>query len=173
MNTKEQILTTLEEIFNQWQKMLLSLSEEQISAPLLNSSWTVKDVVVHLWAWQQASVARAEAALHNREPKYPEWWQINGPDPEEDVDRTNAWIYKANHDRPWIMVYADWKTQFQRYLELIRQVPEKDLFEPGRYAWMGSYTLAASPEGSLGHHQEHYETLLAWLNEHGNIQTGG
>jgi hypothetical protein len=167
MNEKLQILDKLTVIFNRWQELLASLSEEQIMEPLLPLNWTVKDVVVHLWAWQQASVARAEAALHDTQPIYPQWWEILGPDPEEDVDRTNAWLYEANKDKPWSKVYADWKAQFEHYLELSKQIPDKDLLKPGRYAWMGDYPLAASPLGSLEHHEEHFETLSAWLQDDG------
>ena len=167
MEDKQLIITKLTEVFNRWQELLASLSEEQITAPLLPSTWTVKDVVAHMWAWQQASVARADAALHDRQPDYPRWWVVMGPDPNEDVDRTNAWIYEANRDKPWQSVYADWKAQFQRYLELLKQIPESDLLQPERYAWMGSYALAASCMGSMEHHEEHLEILLAWLHEHG------
>jgi hypothetical protein len=168
MNGKQQILTGLTEVYDRCQALLANLSEERIAKPLLPSSWTVKDVIAHLWSWQQASVARMEAALADREPEYPNWWEILGPDPEEDVDRTNAWLYVASRDKPWSRVYADWKAQFQRYLELTRQMPEEDLLQLGRYAWMGKYALSASAMGSLEHHEEHYETLSVWLGKHGN-----
>lgn len=167
MNDKQQILNELAETFNRWQELLASLSEEQIAEPLQPSHWTVKDVIAHLWFWQQASIARMEAALHDKEPEFPEWWEIFGPDPEEDVDRTNAWNYERNRNKPWQQVYTDWKAQFQHYLELARQVPEKDLLKPGRYEWMGDYALSASSLGALEHHQEHYESLRLWLREHG------
>jgi hypothetical protein len=92
---------------------------------------------------------------------------INGPDPDEDVDRTNACLYEASKDKPWSTVYADWKAQFEHYLELMRQIPEKDLLEPGRFAWMGDYPLVSSPLGSLDHHLEHYDPLTAWLQDDG------
>jgi hypothetical protein len=167
MNDKQQILEKLIDIFNRWQELLTDLSEEQITQPLLPSTWTVKDIVAHLWAWQQASVARAEAALQGIEPRYPSWWEILGPDPNEDVDRTNAWLYDASKEKSWLDVYADWKAQFEHYLILTQQIPEKDLLEPGRYVWMGDYPLSASTIGSLDHHQEHFETLTAWLQDDG------
>ena len=173
MNNKQQILTALTEVFNRWQELLASLSEGQITALLLPSNWSVKDTVAHMWAWQQASVAPMQAALTNVVPDYPRWWEILGPDPEEDVDRTNGWLYNANRDKPWSSVYSDWKAQFQHYLELSRQIPEKDLLEPGRFAWMGSYALAASSMGSLEHHKEHLDSLRAWLREHGEMKTPG
>jgi hypothetical protein len=167
MNDKQKTLNKLFDIFNRWQELLTDLSEEQIMEPLLPSMWTVKDVVAHLWAWQQASVARAEAALQGTEPNYPSWWDLLGPDPNEDVDRTNAWLYEASREKPWLEVYAGWKAQFEHYLKLTRQIPEKDLLEPGRYAWMGDYPLVVSAMGSLDHHQEHFDTLTAWLQDDG------
>ena len=167
MTDKQHIVDELAEVLNRWQMLLASLSEEQIHTPLLPSTWTVKDVVAHLWSWQQASVARAEAAVQDRQPAYPRWWQILGPDPDEDVDRTNAWLYEASRGNPWQVVYDDWKSQFMHYLELLQQVPEGDFLQPGHFTWMGKYALADSANGSLEHHREHYDDLTAWLREHG------
>ena len=172
MENKQQIMTSLQKVFNGWQELIASLTEEQILAPAPPSSWTVKDIVVHMWSWQQATVARAEAALLGKDPDYPAWWIACGPDPEEDVDRTNAYLYKINRDKPWSRVYTDWKAQFSRFLELSRQISEDDLMEPGKYAWMGSYALVASSMGTLDHHEEHLESLLAWLKQQGKPKTG-
>ena len=173
MNEKQHILDELAEVFNRWQSLLAGLSEQQIHTPLAPSSWTVKDLVAHLWSWQQASVARAEAALQNKQPNYPRWWEIFGPDPEKELDRTNAWLYEASRDKPWATVYVEWKTQFTHYLELIRQVTEKDFLQAGRYPWMGKYALADSSTGSLEHHKEHYDILTKWLKDHGDLEAGG
>ena len=173
MNEKQQIIDELADIFNRWQVLLTSLSQEQIHARLVSTDWTIKDVVAHMWSWQQASVARAEAALHGQPPNYPAWWLQRLPDPEEDVNATNALIYSLCQDKPWEQVYTDWKDQFIHYLELIRQVPENDFLKPGRYSWMGAYALADSSKGSLDHHQEHYEMLTAWLKQHAGRPTQG
>jgi hypothetical protein len=169
METKQQILTDLREIFARWEDLLSRLSDENFTQPLTPSDWTVKDVVAHMWSWQQASVSRMDAAVRNQEPDYPEWWKIFAPDPEEDVDRTNAWFYEQNRNKTWQRVYADWKGQFLHYMELIEQVPEKDLFEVGRFKWMGTYPLAASPIGSWDHHREHYDPVVNWMRDHGLI----
>lgn len=170
MNEKQRILDELAEIFSRWQVLLASLNEAQIHQALSPSTWTVKDMVAHLWSWQQASVARMEAALHNREPNYPAWWALRGPDPEEDVDGTNALLFTLSKDKPWKVVYSDWKAQFKLYLELTQKITEKDFFQAGRYAWMGKYAIADSTNGSLDHHKEHYKELTEWLREHGGMK---
>ena len=73
MNNKQYILDELADIFNRWQVLLASLGEEQIHIQLAPSNWTVKDVVAHLWSWQQASVARAEAAVQQKQLDFPRW----------------------------------------------------------------------------------------------------
>ena len=130
----------------------------------------MKDVVAHLWAWQERSVARQEAAVRDREPAYPGWPEAFDPDPEEDVDQTNAWIYETNRNKPWPNVYADWRGQFLRILELAEGIPEQNVLDPGRYAWMGGYPLSASFLGSYEHHEEHIEKLIAWLNQNKDIR---
>lgn len=155
----------LREIFNRWEELLATLSEGQITATDLPDGWSIKDEMAHLWGWQQRSVARMNAALNNTEPHYPNWLGSSQADPEEDVDKTNDWIYQTYKDEPWQAVYADWRTQFLRLLELTAQIPEKDLLDSARYVWMEGYPLAASHKGTYEHHEEHYNTLSAWLKQ--------
>jgi hypothetical protein len=71
MNMKEHILTALREPFERWEELLTSLTEEQITTPRFDDNWSVKDVIAHLWAWQQISIARMEAAVFDRKPELP------------------------------------------------------------------------------------------------------
>jgi len=81
MNGKQQILTTLREDFSRWEELLASMSEEQITAPQLPSNLSIKDVIAHLRAWQQRSIARLEAAVLNRNPSFPGFMKhtVNSP----------------------------------------------------------------------------------------------
>ena len=122
MNNKKQSLELLGDIFHRWERLLAGMSEEQITGPQQPSALSIKDEIAHLWAWQQRSVARMEAFLNHSEPQYPEWPYTVGPDPEEDVDQTNAWIYETNRNKPWPNVHEDWREQFQRLLQLVEEV---------------------------------------------------
>ncbi len=161
MSGKEQLLSMLKEDYNRWEELLAGLSEEQITTAQLPSELSVKDLIAHLWAWQQISVARLEAASHNREPEYPAWPFASNRDPDKDVERTNQWVYESYQDKAWQSVYADWRGQFLRFLELGEEIPEKELLEAGRYRWLGEYPLSAVLLGSYEHHEEHLEQMLA------------
>ena len=167
MTDKTQILTTLREEFKQWEEFLADMLEGQITAVYLPSNWSIKDEIAHLWAWQQRSIARMEAALHNREPEFPKWPTAFDPEEEGEPDQLNAWLHNTYRDKPWAQVHEDWREGFLRFLELGEAIPEQNLLEPGRYAWLDGHPLSYILVASCEHHEEHREWLLARLRQDG------
>jgi hypothetical protein len=173
MDDKTQTLKLLNKEFNRWDELLLSLREEQITDPNLPSNLSIKDVIAHLWAWQQRSIARLQAGLHDKEPEFPRWPESFNPE-IEDVDGINAWILETGREKTWSRVYADWKAGYLRLLELGQAIPEKDLLDPDRYAWMDGQPLSLVLTGTYDHHhREHLEPLLAWLRQTGSLKAAG
>jgi len=165
MNMKEHILAALREQFNRWEELLASLSEEQITSPHFDFDWSIKDVIAHLWAWQQISIARMEGGVNNREPEFPKWVVDIGEDWEENADGVNALTYETNHEKPWSDVYQNWRNGFLRFLELGNKISERDLLDGSKYPWLKGYSLAFILVASYDHHQEHLEKLTNWLQE--------
>jgi hypothetical protein len=159
MNMKNHILAALREEFDQWEAILASLSEGQIITPQPPSSWSIKDQVAHLYAWQQRTIARVEAALNGGEPVFPKWSTELNPTMEGDTDKINDWLYQTHRDLTWSTVYQNWKEGFQRFLEVSEKINEKDLLDPSRYSWMKEYPLVLYVIASYDHHQEHFEKL--------------
>jgi len=165
VNLQEHLLAARREEYDRWEKLLIRLSDEQITSPLLPSNWSVKDVIAHLWAWQQRSIARLEAARFNREPEFPNWLEELDPDSDGGTDRINAGIYATYRDKPWSTVHQDWREGFLRFLELGSALSEKDLLEK-EYTWFKGYPLYVILASSYAHHQiEHLEPLLARLRQ--------
>jgi hypothetical protein len=165
MSDKQQLVTTLRDEFNRWEALLAGLSEEQITAPQLPDNWSIKDVIAHLRSWQQRSIARLEAAQLDRAPEYPRWPAEFDPEAEGQPHDLNAWLYAKDRDRPWSSVYQNWRSGFLRFLELADAIPEKDLLDATRYAWMEGQPLAGSLQASYEHHDEHYDYLKPLLAE--------
>lgn len=159
MNMKEHILTALREQFEHWEELLTKLSEEEITAPQFDFGWSIKDVMAHLGAWQQISIARMEAGVHNSEPEYPGWIRSIGESWEEDANRVNALTFERNHKKSWSEVYQDWRNGFLQLLELGNEISERDLLDGERYPWLNGYSLALILVASYDHHQEHFEKL--------------
>ena len=167
MSDKSEMLTLCKEEFNRWEKLLNSLTEAQANIPLAPSHWSTKDVVAHVTAWQQISIARLEAGLLDKEPEYPEWPAIEGVGDEGDVDEINAWIYEKYRDLPWSTVHENWRKSFQRFMELGTAIPENDLMDSEKYPWLKGYPLFAVIEGSYEHHHiDHFPPVRGWFEQH-------
>jgi hypothetical protein len=165
MNMKEHILAALKDQFDSWEMLLAGLSEEQITAPQFELDWSIKDVMAHLWAWQQISIARLEAGVLKQEPKYPEWIVKSAENWEEDADKVNALTLETQHHKPWAEIHQNWKNGFLRFLDLGNKLSERDLLDGDRYPWLKGYSLAFILVASYDHHQEHLEKLRTGSGE--------
>jgi len=163
MNDKAQLIQMLTEEFDRWEKLLTSISTEQITAPNRVAELSIKDVVAHLTAWQQITAARLEAAKQNREPEFLGWPAELDID-ADDVDEINAWIYATYHQRSWPDIQREWRERYRRTLELAQAIPENDLLSAGKYLWLKEYPLSAVLLGTYEHHEEHREALIVLLH---------
>jgi len=167
---KQQILTISENEFLQWHTLLEAMSEEQITTPYAPEkpyNRSVKEVVAHLWAWQQRSNARLKAAWYNREILFPKWPEGLDPELEENTDAVNSWIYTKTRNRTWRVVHREWRKGFLQLMSYATAIPERDLMDPERYPWLNGYSLADIVLFSMEHHREHREPLTAWLRQQG------
>jgi hypothetical protein len=154
----------MKEQLENWEKLLASLSEEQIVTPNFDLDWSIKDVIAHLWAWQQISSARMESGTQDREPEYPTWI-VGIENWEENADQVNAVTFERNSTKPWSEVYQNWRNGFLQFLELGHRIFERDLLDGDRYSWLHGYSLAFILVASYDHHQEHLEKLIDWLKK--------
>lgn len=164
MIMKRHILAALAEELQRWEAALAAMDEALLNTPLTPSYFSTKDAIAHLMAWQQRTIARVEAALHDREPIMPRWLADAEPEDEDATDRINAWIYETYHDQPWPRVHQEWRAGFQRLLDAAEGVAERDLLDATRYPWLQRYPLVLILIATYDHHQEHFEELQAWLN---------
>jgi hypothetical protein len=161
MHSKKQILKMLRKEFVRWEELLATMSEKEITDPFLFPTWSIKDVIAHLMAWQQISIARMEAARAGTQPLFPPW--LGGSDPESEQDRElfNGRIYETYKDHAWSSIHQDWREGYLRFLALGEEISEDDILDPGKYPWLKGYSLFAVLQGSLEHHQEHMDSILA------------
>ena len=162
MNDKPDLLASLRAVFDDWENLLAGKTEEDITAQRFSAGWSIKDVIAHLRAWQQISIARLEAALLNTQPEYPTW--LGGADPfyaEDHTGEFNDRIYKIYHDQSWSSVHQTWREGFLHFMELGKAIPEKEMHDTQKYPWLKGYALSAVLQGSSEHHREHLDSLSA------------
>lgn len=171
MRDKEQLLAELRAEYERWQALLVRLDETQLTSRTLPADLSIKDVLGHLHAWQQISIARLKAVIEDRPPIYPAWLDGREPDAEENLEWINATIHALHRDASWSAVHEAWREGYQRLLELAAAIAESDLFDKQRYDWLGGYAPADVLQGTYEHHHDdHYAPLIALLRERGWMQ---
>jgi len=157
---KQGLLDTIQRESDQWEAFLGEVGEARMERPGATGEWTFKDVVAHLSAWRARTLDQLQAARQEKTPAS-QFWPA-GWDEEEDLEKINGWIYEENHDRTLGDVLSESRQQFRHMRELVRTLPERDLFTPARYDWMDGRPLANLIE--FGHfHEEHEPVLRNWL----------
>jgi len=161
---KAALLARIEAERGGWEALLAEVGEGRMERPGAAGDWTFKDVIGHLNGWRVRTLARLEAAQTGTEPVPPPWPGAYDDETDEGVEAINRWFYDLNAARSSADVVTESREQLRQLREAVEALPEADLFDPGRYVWMGGEPLAAVIEGSFGHlHEEHEPAIRAWL----------
>jgi len=172
MTESRRVLDSLRQELELWERHLAPVSDEDAAAPRLPNGWSVKDLMAHLAAWQQVTIARLEAARNGMPPHLPDWLQGGDPDSDDEVHRYNARIHERDRHRSWSDVHDAWRSGFERVLRLAAAIPAADLERPGRFAWLDGHRLLDVLDGTYRHHHDdHLPKLVAALAE-GRGDTG-
>ena len=161
MKTTAEWIALLREELGEWEKVLGGISEAEIVAPNRVDKLSVKDIIAHLTAWQQITVARLEAGRDNREPVFAGWPPELDPVHESDNERINAWIYEKYRLQTWESVHYEWRERFLHVLELAEATPDEVMMPKGQFAWLNGYPLWGVLRGTYEHHREHREPFGA------------
>ena len=158
---KKQLLAEMQSEQAAWLALLDEIGEENMTQPEVAGGWSIKDIVAHLTGWRRRTVLRFRAALDptvDMTPDYPAEL-----DEDDEVDQINAWIYKANRDRPLADVLNDSREVFQQLVAEVSALSDEQLNDPQRFPWLEGERLTGA--FIFGHfHEEHEPDMRAWLS---------
>jgi hypothetical protein len=157
-NNKAELLEKMQSGYAAFEALLAPLSAAQLSTPGVNGAWAIKDVLVHLTAWQTRVSLRLEALAHHEEA------HIDPIDSDEKMNAFNDSTFETNRTRPLDVVLMEFRAAVKRLDANVEATDERDLFEAGRFAWLKGGALWESVAGNTyGHYEEHAPVIEQWL----------
>jgi hypothetical protein len=154
-STKAQLLAESQDEYNALEKLLAPLSAEAMNQPGAMGEWSVKDVLAHLYEWQQMFFGWYQAGLDGETPQTPgrgyKWNQLPA---------LNQEIFETYRDTPLEAVLTKFRASHQQTMALIQALPEEDLFAHGHFAWLGKHSLATFISANMGSHYRWARTGL-------------
>lgn len=137
-DTKDLLLSESEKERHALEETLDELAPEDFTLGGVVGEWSVKDVLAHLYEWEQMVLSWLAAGRKGETPAVPaegfKWSQLPA---------LNEMI-RVKHERESLeriqQLYAD---SHKEIMETIFSLSEETLFTPGLYPWMNKNTLAA------------------------------
>jgi hypothetical protein len=136
--TKQQLIEDAQTERAALDKLLATLTPEQITQSKAADDWSAKDVLAHLIEWEAMVMKWYEAGVKGKVPAVPSeeynWGQL---------PQLNHAIYLKHRDRSLDDVQKEFKSSYKKIMKVIESIPEKELFTRGQYPWTRNNLLAA------------------------------
>jgi hypothetical protein len=146
-HTKTQLIIESQQEYEALESLLAALTPEQMIQVGALGDWSPKDVLAHLYEWQQMLLRWYAAGLRGETPPIPaegfKWSQLPA---------LNQHIYAQYQDWPLEQVLEAFRTSHRKTVELIQGLSEADLTTPGLYPWMNQNMLIAYITANTGSH---------------------
>lgn len=135
---KPQLLAAIDKEYNALEKFLASLTPEQMAFAPAPGARAIKDVLAHLYEWQQMFFRWYEAGRCGENPSVPasgyKWSQLPA---------LNQAIYEKYQPLTSQQALGMFRESHQKTVRFIEALPKTDLTTPGLYTWMNQNTLMA------------------------------
>jgi hypothetical protein len=161
--TKSTLLAAIQSERRKLENTLELLSRQDMLTRGVCGEWSVKDVLVHLFAWEQLFAGWYKAGQRGEIPATPArgfTWR--------DLDKLNRQILQQHRRRKVDDVLAESHDSYRRTLAIVQAIPEDDLFQAGRYAWLGQGNLVGCIKANTSNHYRWARTLIRkWIKVSG------
>lgn len=159
MTMQQAMLGAMRAQYRQVNTRILRLNAASAELTLPGQPWSTRQTLLHLWAWQQRSIARLQAALQGGTPQFAGWAGTG----EQNTADLNEEIWRWYGQIGWTQARRQWQTGYRQFVTLGSQFSLQQFLDSSRYPFLDPYSVADVYLGSYEHHAEH----LAWFPQSG------
>lgn len=145
--SKDQLLKDIRTERRRLEKNLSGLSAEEMTRRGVAGTWSVKDILAHLSAWEMLFLNWYSAGLQGRVPA-----TLPVGMSQKAMDALNQQIYGKNRRRSLDEVLAEFHASHEIIVRVIETIPEEEMFTQGRFEWTGPLMLADYIAGNTCSH---------------------
>ena len=158
-SNKSALLDVIHSERAQFEALLEGLTEPQMTAPNVEATWSIKDIVAHITAWEALATDRIRAAKSGAALKFP---RITD---DAAMDAINAEIFTAHQDQALSEVFEEFQSAHRELLAEIEALEESDLPQKLNFDWSGNLTYQVLISSNTHwHYLEHAAAIEKWLD---------
>jgi hypothetical protein len=134
------------------EKNLSMLTAEDMLQPGVTGTWSVKDIVAHLSAWEKLLMEWYHTGLLEvSSTTLPVGMSRSA------IDALNQQIYESNRFQTLDDTITEFHASYGKIVAMVEGIPEEDMFARKRFKWTGKLTLVDYITGNTCNH-------YAWAN---------
>ena len=162
--SKAQLLKDIHTERRRLEKTLATLSAAEMVLAGVVGTWSVKDVLAHLAAWERLFLDWYQAGLQSSAPA-----TLPVGMGKRAIDALNQEIYTQNQGRSLEEILAEFQASYRQILAVIEAIPEGDMFSRERFNWTGRLVLA---DYIAGNTCSHYAWAMSQISKWVKRETG-
>lgn len=136
--TKDQLLELASKNYDKLQVEITNLTPDEMTESGVVETWSVKDVLAHLTAWQQMTLSWYRIGKAGETPSTPSekyTWR--------EIPALNQEIYETYRDDPLDDIQRNFIASHEEAMTLIESIDDEELFTPKVYQWTRTTTVGA------------------------------
>ncbi len=145
--SKAQLLKDIRTERRRLEKNLSVLNVEDMVCPGVTGTWSVKDILAHLVAWEKLFLDWYSTGVQGYSPTTT---PVGMSQPS--IDTLNQQIYEKNQWRSLEDILAEFQASYQEIVTVVEAIPEENMFVHDRFNWTGKLTLADYIAGNTCNH---------------------
>lgn len=158
--TKSDLLDVINTERAQLESLFEGLTAAQMVAPGVEATWSIKDILAHIAAWERLAYDRIHAAVSGDPLKFP---LIHG---DADVDKFNAEVYEQHKELPLEEIEAEFQNAYQAFMAQIETLDDGFFSRPLPFDWAGKLTAQVVISANTHwHYVEHAAAIEKWLDK--------
>lgn len=151
-----------------WRRLLRDVASSDMEQPGADGIWSVRDLIIHVTAYERGLVEWLEAAKLGEVKEFPIL-------DHEDVDYRNMKILERKSQLSAGEAAEEASDVFERLMDLIEATSEEELLDPDKVEWYVKPRWKQSralweciADDSFRHYDQHYGNVEAWLSTKGS-----
>ena len=159
VTSKAQLLASIEEEHSIFNQLIKAVPPKQRTAPnVWGDGWTVKDLVLHMTAWEQLFLTWYRTGLRGEPVATPAegyTWK--------ETSRLNRDLQKRLARTSWKQAIKDFHLSYTEIHTTAKQINEAELLERRRHTWTGSTSVGAYlAANTASHYKTGTKILRRW-----------
>lgn len=158
---KKQAIQFLTDNHERLGKTIGRLEEDQITEDVISGTWTTKEIIAHLSAWNLELTKAIDDLLTDDKP-----WFIN----EEELTEAEFNEQAIEHRKDWLLgqILAEWRSSFEQLIQRIKGLSNSEWEYQTPFEWIKDMPVTVSSlfdykyrgEGHEGGHAKQIEEFF-------------